>query len=57
MQAWQVAEFLVSRGFKFQRVYGPDGKVAVPYPSTMRDAIEFVKKYSEQARPIQSGEY
>jgi hypothetical protein len=43
---WEKVKFLFSNGFHFQSVY-VDGK-RIPYPDTLEEAKEFVKKYKNK---------
>ena len=45
---WELACFLITRGFIFQTIYADDF-TAVSYPRTLRDAKEFVEKYRDKA--------
>ena len=59
-KAWEVVKFLFENGFSYQHVYKNISKSIrvdaissenyVDYPTTMREAIEFVETYKEQAR-------
>jgi predicted amidophosphoribosyltransferase len=42
--AWEVVEFVVSTGFRYQSIHIDNGQLA-KYPSNMNEAIEFVSKY------------
>lgn len=49
---WKKIQFLAAHGFLFQSIYTASpagGKLAVPYPRTLRDAIAFVETYRDQA--------
>ena len=43
---WEVVEYLVRAGFKFQSIELQDGSTA-KYPKTMKEAISFVSKYQK----------
>jgi len=48
--AWQIIEFLSSHGFIFQSIFEtPNGGAYVSYPTTKRDADDFVLRYREQS--------
>jgi len=48
--AWQIIEFLSSHGFIFQPIFEtPNGGAYVSYPTTKRDADDFVIRYREQS--------
>jgi hypothetical protein len=47
---WETVKFLVNHGFRYQRI--SEIKYQIPfvkYPENLRDAKEFVAKYSDQA--------
>lgn len=47
---WRKIRFLFDHGFRFQKVRVPrDSVESVPYPSTLEEAKDFVKRYSEYA--------
>lgn len=48
---WAKVIFLVEHGFRFQKVYDKQGGVwtRVRYPSSLEDALLFVKTYRDQA--------
>jgi hypothetical protein len=51
-KGWKLVEFLIQNGFLFHNVYIQDEKpvlVKVPYPQTLQEAQEFVKKYKNQS--------
>jgi len=60
VKAWEVIEFLYNKGFVFQHIYKDtslrnrvdenSSANYVPYPKTMKEAIEFVEMYKGQAR-------
>jgi hypothetical protein len=60
IKSWTVAEFLYKNGFAYQHVYKNvslsmrvdeySSANYVPYPKTMKEAIEFVEVYKGQAR-------
>ena len=47
-KAWQVIEYLLGNDFRFQSIYNEAGK-DVPYPTTMEEAKEFVRKYNKKS--------
>lgn len=56
---WETVKFLIDNGFYYQHIYENVTKTTngfikyenlVPYPDNMRDAIEFVERYKNQAR-------
>ena len=49
IKAWEVAVFLISRGFCYHTIRDQHG-MAVRYPTTMEDARGFVDKYSKESR-------
>jgi hypothetical protein len=52
---WAMVKFLVDHGFRFYPVYEPSecgGMVRVAYPKTLREAEEFVVRYSSQSRRL-----
>jgi hypothetical protein len=59
-KSWEVVEFLFKHGFRFQHIYQKglneySKRLAdnyIPYPTTMRDAQEFVEKYRRYARKL-----
>lgn len=47
---WQLIEFLANNGFIFQSIFEtPSGGTYIKYPTSLRDAKEFVVKYKEQS--------
>jgi hypothetical protein len=47
---WRKVRFLVAHGFLFQHVYETrHGGLQVPYPETVEDAREFVRRFRDQA--------
>lgn len=53
IEQWKKVEFLVKHGFYFQSVYDHQEKgiyTMAKYPETMKDAVEFVTAYKDQAR-------
>ncbi len=50
-KAWALVDFLIRNGFVFQKVYEhiENGSVKIPYPKSLEEAREFVKKYKDQA--------
>ena len=60
IKSWEVVKFLYENGFTYQHVYKDISKSLrvdanssenyVDYPTTMREAIEFVETYKEQGR-------
>ena len=47
---WQLIEFLANNGFIFQSIFEtPSGGTYIKYPTSLRDAKEFVIKYKEQS--------
>jgi len=47
---WKKVEFLIEHGFRFQKIRPIKNSLdSVPYPETMEEAKEFVKKYKEFA--------
>ncbi len=53
LKQWEKVAFLVDNGFFFQRVY--DDHVQVPYPSTLQEARDFVRRYKSQALKEEGG--
>ena len=50
IKLWETVRYLVNEGFKYQRIYEVKFQTPfVKYPENLRDAKEFVVKYSEQA--------
>jgi len=50
---WAKVRFLVEHGFRFHTVYAlheSGGKIRVEYPKTLREAEEFVERFSAEAR-------
>ena len=50
---WAIVQFVVNHGFRYYSVYEPSecgGMVRVAYPKTLREAAEFVVRYSAEAR-------
>nr|WP_298995195.1 hypothetical protein [uncultured Polaribacter sp.] len=46
---WNVVKYFVSEGFEYQHIYDDEIiNTYVPYPETMKQAKEFVKKYAKQ---------
>ncbi len=45
---WQVVEYLVSKGFRYDSVQAGDGQQA-RFPTTLREAEEFAKRWAGQA--------
>ena len=43
-EQWAKVEYLVRHGFRFQSVYGPDGKV-IAYPTRLHEAEAFVARH------------
>lgn len=60
VKAWEVTEFLYKNGFVYQHVYRDvslsirvdeySSANYVPYPKTIKEALEFVETYKGQAR-------
>ena len=49
-EQWEKVRLLVSHRFLFQTIYdGRYGGVAVPYPRSLREAREWVKKWADRA--------
>jgi hypothetical protein len=47
---WQLIEFLANNGFIFQSIFEtPSGGTYIKYPTSLRDAKDFVVKYKEQS--------
>ncbi|RZK07609.1 MAG: hypothetical protein EOO43_21515 [Flavobacterium sp.] len=46
--SWNVAQYLVGKGFLYQEIYGLDGEI-VDYPETMEEAQIFAKLFKNQA--------
>ncbi len=44
--AWRVVEYLVQAGFTYQSIRLDRGET-VPYPTTMREAVQFVKVHGK----------
>ena len=50
VKKWETAQFLIAHGFVYQRIY--ENKYQSPYvkyPENLKEAKEFVLKYSDQA--------
>ena len=56
---WETVKFLIEHGFYYQHIYKKvetteNGNIVyenyAKYPENLKDAIEFVEKYKEQAR-------
>jgi hypothetical protein len=46
---WDKIKILIDHGFRFYTIYEkiePNGYQSVDYPSTKKEAVEFVKKYN-----------
>lgn len=56
-KSWEVVEFLIKHGFYFQHIYQKDlseystqsTNNYISYPTNIKDAQEFVKKYKQYA--------
>lgn len=46
---WKVADFLISRGFKYHHIFDEEHSSYVPYPERIKEAKIFVEKYKDQA--------
>jgi hypothetical protein len=45
---WAKVEYLIQNGFAFHKVYDDENR-HVPYPKTLAEAKQFVKKYKDKA--------
>lgn len=49
---WETVKFLISKGFYYQHIYEYEKDIRqnyVAYPTNLKEAKEFVKKYQNQA--------
>jgi len=44
---WEKIEFLFNNGFRFQKIYNASYQT-IPYPKTLDEAKDFVKKYKDK---------
>lgn len=47
LKSWKTVSFLIEHGFYYQRIYDSDYQIL--YPENLKEAKEFVIKYSNQA--------
>ncbi len=49
-EQWQKVRLLVEHGFLFQSIYDDqNGGLVVPYPTTLKDAREWIKKWEHKS--------
>ena len=48
-KGWELAAFLITNGFIFQRIFGEDKSQYINYPQNMKEAKQFIEKYKVQA--------
>src|SRR5687767_9320481 len=56
IEQWEKVAFLVRHGFSFQTLHDPETGRRVGYPDTLKEARQFVRKYSSLAGRPQNNE-
>ena len=49
LQEWQVVEYVVRAGFRYQSINLENGRTA-RYPKRMKDAVEFVSEFKDRVQ-------